>query len=37
MFGLMNGSGPKPYALVTLHTPANVDDEPTLERILDAL
>ena len=37
MFGLMNGSGPKPYALVTLHTPANVDDEATLERILDAL
>lgn len=37
MFGLMNGTGPKPYALVTLHTPANVDDEATLERILDAL
>jgi UDP-N-acetylglucosamine 2-epimerase (non-hydrolysing) len=37
MFGLMNGAGPKPYALVTLHTPANVDDEAALERILDAL
>ena len=37
MFGLMNGTGPKPYALVTLHTPANVEDEATLERILDAL
>ena len=37
MFGLMNGTGPKPYALVSLHTPANVDDEATLERILDAL
>jgi UDP-N-acetylglucosamine 2-epimerase (non-hydrolysing) len=36
-FGLMNGSGPKPYALVTLHTPANVDDEGMLERLLDAL
>ena len=37
MFGLMNGTGPKPYALVTLHTPSNVDDDATLERILDAL
>lgn len=37
MFGLMNGSGPKPYALVTLHTPGNVDDEAMLERLLDAL
>jgi UDP-N-acetylglucosamine 2-epimerase (non-hydrolysing) len=37
MFGLMNGTGPKPYALVTLHTPANVDDELALARILDAL
>ena len=37
MFGLMNGTGPKPYALVTLHTPANVDDDQALARILDAL
>jgi UDP-N-acetylglucosamine 2-epimerase (non-hydrolysing) len=37
MFGLMNGRGPKPYILVTLHTPANVDDEARLARILDAL
>jgi UDP-N-acetylglucosamine 2-epimerase (non-hydrolysing) len=37
MFGLMNGTGPKPFVLVTLHRPSNVDDEPTLERILDAL
>ena len=37
MFGLMNGSGPKPYILVTLHTPANVDDEARLAKILDAL
>jgi len=37
MFGLMNGSGPRPYVLVTLHTPANVDDERALDRILDAL
>ena len=37
MFGLMNGSGPKPYVLVTLHTPNNVDDEPKLERLLEAL
>ena len=37
MFGLMNGSGPRPYVLVTLHAPANVDDERALDRILDAL
>ena len=37
MFGLMNGHGPKPFVLVTLHRPSNVDDEATLERILDAL
>jgi UDP-N-acetylglucosamine 2-epimerase (non-hydrolysing) len=37
MFGLMNGSGPKPFALVTLHRPGNVDDEGMLERILDGL
>ena len=37
MFGLMNGTGPKPYVLVTLHQPANVEDEATLAGILDAL
>ena len=37
MFGLMNGSGPKPYVLVTLHTLDNVDDERALDRILQAL
>ena len=37
MFGLMNGTGPKPYVLVTLHTPDNVDDDRVLARILDAL
>jgi UDP-N-acetylglucosamine 2-epimerase (non-hydrolysing) len=37
MFGLMNGSGPRPYVLVTLHTPATVDDERALDRILEAL
>ena len=37
MFGLMNGTGPKPYVLVTLHTPDNVDDEVALERIIDTL
>jgi UDP-N-acetylglucosamine 2-epimerase (non-hydrolysing) len=37
MFGLMNGSTPRPYALVTLHRHANVDDEDMLGRILDAL
>ncbi|CAN5684662.1 UDP-N-acetylglucosamine 2-epimerase (non-hydrolyzing) [soil metagenome] len=28
---------PKQYALVTLHRPSNVDDEPTFARLLDAL
>ena len=37
MFGLMNGSGPKPYVLVTLHTPDTLDDERALDRILEAL
>lgn len=37
MFGLMYGTGPKPFVLVTLHRPNNVDDEENLERILDAL
>jgi UDP-N-acetylglucosamine 2-epimerase (non-hydrolysing) len=37
MFGLMNGTGPKPFALVTLHRPATVDDDAVLERILDSL
>ena len=37
MFGLMNGTGPKPYVLVTLHRPGNVDDEERLEQILDTL
>ncbi len=35
MFGLMNGTGPKPFALVTIHRPSNVD--AMLERILDSL
>jgi UDP-N-acetylglucosamine 2-epimerase (non-hydrolysing) len=37
MFGLINGKGPKPFALVTLHRPSNVDNEARLERILEAL
>ena len=37
MFGLMNGTGPKPFALVTLHRPSNVDDDVMLEKILDSL
>jgi UDP-N-acetylglucosamine 2-epimerase (non-hydrolysing) len=37
MLGLMNGTGPKPFALVTLHRPATVDDDAVLERILDSL
>src|SRR5262245_35175328 len=37
MFGLMNGSGPKPYVLVTLHAPDDADDPRALDRILEAL
>ena len=37
MFGLTSASGPKPFALVTLHTPANVDDPRRLDRLLEAL
>ena len=32
-----NGSAHEPYALVTLHRPANVDDPGTLRELLDAL
>ena len=31
------GLEPKGFALVTLHRPSNVDDEPTLVRLLDVL
>ncbi len=34
---LGNGSAPKPFALVTLHRPSNVDDHLMLKRLLDAL
>jgi UDP-N-acetylglucosamine 2-epimerase (non-hydrolysing) len=34
---LRHGSGVAPFALVTLHRPSNVDDEPSLRRLLDAL
>jgi UDP-N-acetylglucosamine 2-epimerase (non-hydrolysing) len=37
MLGLMNAAGPRPYVLVTLHTPANVDDDQALARILETL
>jgi len=37
MFGLMHTAGPRPFALVTLHRPANVDDDTMLERILESL
>jgi UDP-N-acetylglucosamine 2-epimerase (non-hydrolysing) len=33
----MAGTGPRPYALVTLHRTSNVDDPTMLERLLDAL
>jgi UDP-N-acetylglucosamine 2-epimerase (non-hydrolysing) len=34
---LSNGRGPRPYALVTLHRPSNVDDDAMLARLLAAL
>jgi UDP-N-acetylglucosamine 2-epimerase (non-hydrolysing) len=37
MFGLVNGSGVRPYALATLHDPVNVDDETVLAPLLDGL
>lgn len=36
-FGLMNGKGAAPFALVTLHRPSNVDDPPMLRKLLRAL
>jgi UDP-N-acetylglucosamine 2-epimerase (non-hydrolysing) len=36
-FGLMNGAGPKPFVLVTLHRPSNVDDPATLAKLMSAL
>jgi UDP-N-acetylglucosamine 2-epimerase (non-hydrolysing) len=35
--GVMNGSGTRPFVLVTLHRPSNVDDSESLERLLTAL
>ena len=34
---LMNGNGPQPFVLVTLHRPSNVDDAPSLARLIAAL
>jgi UDP-N-acetylglucosamine 2-epimerase (non-hydrolysing) len=36
-FNLMNGAGPVPYALVTLHRPSNVDEPEMLGRLMSAL
>jgi len=33
---LYENNGPKPYAILTLHRPANVDDHGTLSKMLDA-
>jgi len=35
--GVMNGAGPAPFALVTLHRPSNVDAADSLTRLLGAL
>jgi UDP-N-acetylglucosamine 2-epimerase (non-hydrolysing) len=37
MLGLMNGRGPRPFALVTLHRSFNVDDPARLDPLMDAL
>jgi len=36
-FALQNGTGPRPFALVTLHRPSNVDDPEMLGRLFGAL
>jgi UDP-N-acetylglucosamine 2-epimerase (non-hydrolysing) len=36
-FALNNGAGPRPFALVTLHRPSNVDDPQMLARLFTAL
>jgi UDP-N-acetylglucosamine 2-epimerase (non-hydrolysing) len=36
-FALQNGAGPKPFVLVTLHRPSNVDDPVMLARLMRAL
>jgi UDP-N-acetylglucosamine 2-epimerase (non-hydrolysing) len=37
MLGIMNGKGPVPYGLATMHKPSTIDDQPTFDRLLDAL
>jgi UDP-N-acetylglucosamine 2-epimerase (non-hydrolysing) len=34
---LLNGNGPRPFVLVTLHRPSNVDDASSLARLVAAL
>jgi UDP-N-acetylglucosamine 2-epimerase (non-hydrolysing) len=36
-FDLLTGSGPRPFVLVTLHRPSNVDDPQVLARLMAAL
>ena len=36
-FDLLTGSGPRPFVLVTLHRPSNVDDPEVLARLMAAL
>ena len=36
-FALQNGAGPKPFVLVTLHRPSNVDDPVMLGKLMRAL
>ncbi len=37
VLGIMNGKGPVPFALVTLHKPETIEHQPTLDGLLDAL
>jgi len=37
VLGIMNGKGPVPFALVTLHKPATIDDETTFDRLFGAI
>jgi UDP-N-acetylglucosamine 2-epimerase (non-hydrolysing) len=37
VLGIMNGKGPVPFALATMHKPATIDDEPTFDRLLSAV
>jgi UDP-N-acetylglucosamine 2-epimerase (non-hydrolysing) len=37
LLGLMNGKGPVPFALATVHESSTIDDQDVLDRLLDGL